>query len=123
MTNQWNPDDLELIGTADELVVAPSRVDGSLCSYTTIWVVHVGDDLFVRSYHGPGGRWYRAAQRSQRGRIRAGGAERDVSFADTGDIDRAAVDDAYRQKYGRSTYVDAIVTPAAAATTPQLTPR
>ncbi len=123
MKNHWNPNELEMIGAADELGVAPTRADGTPSRYTTIWVVRVGDDLYVRSYHGPAGGWYRAAQRSQEGRVRAGGVERDVTFADAGDIDRGAVDDAYRQNYGRFSYVDAMVTPAAVATTLRLYPR
>ena len=36
--------------------------------------------------------------------------------------DRAAVDDAYGAKYGNSSYVDAMVTPDAAATTLRVLP-
>ena len=41
--------------TAEELEIAASRPDGSLHRFTTIWVVRVGDDLYVRSYRGRNG--------------------------------------------------------------------
>ena len=66
--------------------------------------------------------WYRAAQRSQRGRIRAGRMERDVTFEDAADVDPRRVDAAYRAKYGRSGYVDAMVSTDAVGTTLRLGP-
>ena len=41
-----------------------------------MWVVRVGDDLYVRSAGGPGRPWYRNALASGAGRIRAAGIER-----------------------------------------------
>jgi hypothetical protein len=46
----WTNDELNKIGTAEELEIAPVREDGTLRKPTTIWVVRVGDDLYVRSY-------------------------------------------------------------------------
>jgi hypothetical protein len=117
----WTADDLDTIAAAAELDIAPLRIDGTPRPYTTIWVVQVGDEFLVRSFRGPNGAWYRAAQRSQRGRVLAGGVERDVVFEAVHD-NTEAVDAAYRAKYGRSSYVDAMVTPDAAATTLRLIP-
>jgi hypothetical protein len=122
MSQTWRPDELDTIGHAGELSVAPRRPDGTLRPYTTIWVVRVGDDLFVRSYRGASGSWYRAATRGGAGRVRAGGLERDVTFEPAAAVDRAGIDGAYRAKYGRSTYVDAMVHPDAVASTLRLTP-
>jgi hypothetical protein len=119
----WTQDDLDAIGAADEILVAPRRTDGSMRPYTTIWVVPVGDELYVRSYRGRDGAWFRTASQSHEGRIRAGGVERDVRFADPGVADPGAIDDAYRRKYGRSISVDAMVAPEAAETTLRLVPR
>jgi hypothetical protein len=125
----WTADDIDRIGTADELQIAPLSADGSLHPYTTIWVVRVDDDLYVRSYRGRGGGWFRRALHRHAGRIRAGGIERDVIFDEPADADRtaidAAIDQAYRSKYAgySRTYVDPMVSPDATAATLRLTPR
>ena len=38
------------------------RPDGTQRDPVTIWVVRTGDDLYVRSYRGTGGAWYRNAR-------------------------------------------------------------
>ncbi len=122
--SDWDPEQLERIGAAEELQIAPANPDGSLRHYTTIWVVRVGDDLYVRSFRGPDGDWYRHAQQSKRGRIRAGGVERDVAFDLPSDVDHDAIDQAYRTKYAR--YPDDVapmVAPPAVASTLRLVAR
>ena len=58
------------------------------------------------------------------GRIRAGGVDRDVTFADAG-ADRAAIDQAYRTKYARygASYVDPMTGANARAATLRLIAR
>ena len=97
----WTTDELARIGTAEELQVSSRRPDGSERPYVTIWVVRVGDELFIRSAYGPGNPWFRRAQRSGVGRIRAGGVERDVRFAEPEPSAHPAIDDAYHAKYDR----------------------
>src|SRR5436190_13279657 len=115
----WTTDELERIGPADELEIASLRNDGTLRSSTTIWVVRLDDDLYVRSVNGRSSGWFRGTQVRQEGRIRAGGVEKDVTFADvdTGAEDR--IDDAYRTKYRRyaADIVGSILTPEAKAAT------
>lgn len=125
MSNQWSLAELGAIAAATELEIASLRPDGTLRPYTTIWVVTAGEELYVRSARGRDGGWFRRAAASRQGRIRAGGIERDVSFAESGDADRQAIDDAYRSKYASyaAVYVDPIVSPAAAAATLRLEPR
>jgi hypothetical protein len=48
----WTPDELTKIGAAEELELAPERRDGTLRNPVTIWVVRVGDDVYVRSVNG-----------------------------------------------------------------------
>ena len=112
----WTSDELDTVDAHDEIEIAPVGPDGSSMPFTTIWIVRHADDLYVRSWAGPTGRWYRAALRSRQGRIRVGAVERPVTFADA-DVDPEAIDTAYRHKYGRSSYVDAMVSPAVATTT------
>ncbi len=57
----WTSDELDRIGGAEELQIAPRRPDGTLRTPVTIWVVRVSDDLYVRSYRGRSGAWFRAA--------------------------------------------------------------
>jgi hypothetical protein len=94
----WTADELTRIGDATELELASRRADGTAGSYTTMWVVHVGDDLYVRSAGGPDRPWYRHALASDPGRIRAGGIEREVTFAGAGPH---VHDAAYHSKYDR----------------------
>ena len=123
--SDWTADALDTIGAADELRIAALRADGSLRPYTTIWVVRVGSDLYVRSYRGRDGAWFRSVLRRPEGRIRAGGLTRDVTFAELADADQAAIDQAYRSKYARhgAEYVDPMVNAAARAATLRLAAR
>jgi hypothetical protein len=123
--SDWTPEQLDKIGAADELEIAALRPDGSLRPWTTIWVVRVGGDLYVRSYRGRGGAWFRSVLRRPEGRVRAAGVERDVTFTEVGDEGYDAIDRAYREKYASrydSTYVDPMLTPDAAAATLRLVP-
>jgi hypothetical protein len=97
----WTTDELERIGSAEELEVSSHRPDGSLRPFVTIWTVRVGDDIYVRSAYGPSNGWFRRARSSGTGRIRAGGVEKDVRFeAPEGDV-HGPVDAAYHAKYDR----------------------
>ena len=122
----WTRDELDRIGAADELEIAGMRRDGSLRKPVTIWVVRVGDDLYVRSVRGDEGGWYRGTQVRHEGRVWAGGIEKEVTFVDVTDPDTIAqIDDAYRTKYRRydARYVDPMVVPKSRAATLQLVPR
>ena len=76
----WAKDELDKIANADELRLATIRPDGSLRDPVTIWVVRHGDDLYIRSYRGPGGSWFRRARERREGRIQAGGVDKDVTL-------------------------------------------
>ena len=93
----------------------------------TIWVVRLGDDLYIRSVRGREAAWFRGTQLRHEGRIWAGGVEKDVTFADVDPDDaiQAQIDGALRAKYRRypTNYVDDVLTPAARAATLKLVPR
>jgi hypothetical protein len=91
----WTSDELDRIGAAEELQLASQRRDGTLRPYVTMWIVRAGDDLYVRSAYGPDNPWFRRAKASGAGRIRAGGLERDVTFAEPAPGVQAAIDAAY----------------------------
>ena len=101
------------------------RDDTSLRPYVTMWVVRVGDDLYVRSAGGPKRPWYRRAKASGTGRIRAGGVERDVTFAEASAHAHADIDAAYHAKYDRygATIVGHVTGPDAQPVSIRLTPK
>ena len=122
----WTSDELNKIGKADELQIASLRRDGTLRNLVTIWVVRVGDDLYVRSVNGRSSAWFRGVQTQHAGHIQAGGVEKDVTFVEEADPDiNHQIDAAYRAKYRQyaAQYVDPIVAPPARSATIKLVPR
>jgi hypothetical protein len=121
----WSDDDLRRIGAADELEIAAVRRNGELRRRTPIWVVRVGDGLYVRAAYGDRSGWHRVARASGHARIWAGGVERDVTIEDADDAVLDQVDAAYREKYGRryASIVDTINDDEHRATTLRLVPQ
>ena len=122
----WTSDELSKIAAAEELKIAPVRPDGPLRKPVTIWVVRSADDLYVRSFKGRNGAWFRGIQACHQGHIQAGGVEKDITVVE--ETDPAAndqIDAAYRAKYRRyaDSYVPPMLSPAARATTLRLVPR
>jgi hypothetical protein len=122
----WTSDELNKIGTAEELQIASLRSNGTLRKPVTIWVVRVGDDIYVRSVNGRTSAWFSGTQARHEGHIRAGGVDKDVAFVEEADPDlNDQIDAAYRTKYRRyaTSIISHIVSPAARAATIQLVPR
>jgi hypothetical protein len=100
------------------------RTDKHPKSAVVIWVVAADDEVFVRSWRGPKGRWYRDL---------AAGGPATLEFADrslavqafpAGDQD--AIDRSSREflgKYRRSTHAAEMVRPETLPTTLRLEPR
>ncbi|HEX7400250.1 MAG TPA: DUF2255 family protein [Candidatus Limnocylindrales bacterium] len=120
----WTADELARIGRATELDIASRRPDGTLRPFVTIWVVRVGDDVYVRSAYGYANPWFQRALASGEGRIRAGGVEREVAFEVPGGSMDADVSAAYHAKYDRygPTIVGTVVSAEAARSTLRLAP-
>jgi hypothetical protein len=120
----WTADELTRIGSAEELEVSSTRADGTLRPYVTIWVVRAGDEIYIRSAYGSTNPWFVRATTSGTGRIRAGGVEKDVTFADAADAAFAAIDAAYHAKYDRygANIVGTVTGPDVAETTLKLVP-
>ncbi len=122
----WTNDELNKIGKAEELQIAGLKTDGTLRKPVIIWVIRLGDDLYVRSVGGRTSAWFRGTQVRHEGRIWAGGVEKDVTFVEEADSkldDR--IDAEYRNKYRRyaKNIVDSIVRPTARSATLKLVPR
>ena len=109
----WSTEQLQLIDAAVELNIAVPRPDGALGRWTTVWVVCVGQGVFVRSWHRRETGWFGRAVTTGRARIRATGLETDAAVVDLGRTGNRSgeepqlqgelfdeVDSAYRTKYG-----------------------
>ncbi|MFI5894859.1 DUF2255 family protein [Actinoplanes sp. NPDC051513] len=114
----WAPATIRELADANEIdvvVPAPGRPDVR----TPIWIVAVDGNLYVRSWKGEDGLWYRRARRYGTGSIIAGGHEHQVRFTAA---DEPGIDAAYQAKYGRSSYTEAMIRPPATGTTLRLDP-
>jgi len=106
----WTSEELNKIGSAEELLIASLRGDGTLRKPVTIWVVRLGDELYVRSVNGRTSAWFRGVQARHEGHIQAGGVDKDVTFVEEPDSNiNDKIDAAYNTKYRRyPSSVDAI---------------
>jgi hypothetical protein len=121
----WTSEELNKIEKAEELQIASLRHDGTLRKPVTIWVVRVGDDLYVRSVNGRTSSWFRRVETRHEGHIRAGGVDKDVTFVEETDSDiNDQVDAGYITKYRRyASIAKSMITPAVRAATIKLVPR
>ncbi|CAJ59568.1 hypothetical protein FRAAL0902 [Frankia alni ACN14a] len=120
----WSADALERIDTARELEIAVRRADGALRHPLPIWVVRVGDQVYVRTWYRRDTGWFGRALASRRARIHVPGLDADVTVQDVGEGTaqlRADIDAAYRTKYGDAG-AESMVTASAAITTLRLGP-
>jgi hypothetical protein len=123
----WTPEQRRRITEARELEIRGHRADGRAYRWLPIWVVCVGEQVYVRTWHRRTTGWFGQVTASGRARIRLPGVELDVAVADLGAEDRdlrTAVDQAYRAEYGTSgdETVAGMITDTSAATTLWLTP-
>jgi hypothetical protein len=95
----WDKASLQTLRDHEDAHIAFPNPDGTLHQPTWIWVAPGNDEVFVRSYNGPSGRWYNAARERPDGTIQCGGQSWEVTAAevDTDELERA--DQAYLEKY------------------------
>jgi hypothetical protein len=116
-------DGLRHLGDMQEIVIGFQRPDGSTGS-TPVWVVHVGDDVFVRSMNGPRGGWYRRLRARPEGEVGEAGRVHQVRAEQVEDVETlAAVTGAYRSKYAGSPYLPPLLGEEAVGATLRLVPR
>jgi hypothetical protein len=123
-TPTWTPEQLDRFDREDEMQIASVGADGTLRAYRKIWVVRVGDELYVRSVNGRGAEWFRHVAGAGRARIRCGGAESDVTADEHGEASTTEVDDAYLTKYARygERFVRTMLRPTVVEATLRLVP-
>lgn len=123
----WTSDELSTIGAAEEMEIAPRRDDGTLRRPVPIWLVRLGDDLYIRSVNGRDAAWFKGTQVRHQGHIEADGTSKDVAFEDVTDDAtlKNQIDTAYRTKYRRyaKSIVNSVVSPRATAATLRVVPQ
>jgi len=122
---EWPTEELTRIGRAEEVRIASLRPDSTQRKPVTTWVVPSGDSLYIRSVKGRDGAWFRGVQETHKGRISAGGLDREVTFVNADHKIDDDVDAAYRTKYRRyaGSILNSVLTPQARSATLKLVPR
>ncbi len=110
----WTDDQLAALARSTELRISTPRRDGTDRPLIPIWSVIVDGELYVRSYLGERGAWYRGAIAHRCGRIAAPGVDAAVVF-ERADADGLAerIDAAYAAKHAGSPYLPPMLEPAA----------
>ena len=124
MNPPWTSEQLQHIDSSREMEIASRRDDGTLRPWLPIWVVCVGNQVYVRTWYRRTTGWFGHVVKTRQARIRVPRLETDVIVEDIGDSDgdlRCAVDAAYLAKYAPRGGSDGqMTTDSAAATTLRL---
>jgi hypothetical protein len=103
VNGSFDPDTLRLIDETREVRIETRRDEDAPAHRTTIWVVTVDGSVFVRSVRGGRGRWYREVSANPAAALHVGDDRIPVRAVPvTDDATIAAVSEAYREKYGRT---------------------
>jgi hypothetical protein len=120
----WQKEELRKIAETDDLHIAPFREDGKTYgTLTWIWSVVVDDALYVRAYNGKKSSWYKAALQQKAGRITAAGITKEVLFEPVDGAINDRIDEAYRAKYRKSSYLKPMIGARARSATVRVMPR
>ena len=107
----FSQDELDLIDRTEEVEIETSGAGGAT-HRTIIWAVVDGDAVFIRSYRGPGARWYREALANPSVALHVGGqrlAMTAVHAADPDSIERTSA--GILRKYAGDPAAKAMVRP------------
>ncbi|MTB87550.1 DUF2255 family protein [Aeromicrobium sp. zg-629] len=109
-------------GRSDEVTISGV---GQPPDQVPIWIVKSGKDLYVRSYRGPTGRWYRRVREAGQAVLGIGGKQLEVRVEPVGDHDQAAINAAYVHKYGHygPAYIGPMTSEDVVSTTLRLVPQ
>ncbi len=103
MNYSFDRETLQLLEETKEVRIETRRDEDAPVHRTTIWVVTVDGDVFVRSVRGEQGRWYREVSANPSAALHAGDRRIPVRAVPVTDEQRVgAVSEAYQSKYGRT---------------------
>ncbi len=111
------------LAEVEEIQIETQRSAASPTHRTTIWVVVLGDDIYVRSVRGKAGRWYKEMTANPSGVVHVDGQRipvRAVPVADSKLIEQVSQE--YLRKYQGSEYAPPMVRAEVLDTTLRLDP-
>lgn len=124
MTDRLPADVLALLRDTQEVDIETRPAPDVPPHLTTIWVVVDDEDrVLIRTYRGPGSRWYREATAAGTVAILAGGQRIEVRVADAGDPERVeSCSEALRGKYAHASGLRGMLADTNLPTTLELLP-
>ena len=103
MNGSFDAETLQLLDETKEVQIETRRDEDAPIHRTTIWVVTVDGEVYVRSVRGERGRWYREVSANPGAALHVGDRRIPVhALPVRGEQTVGAVSDAYRDKYGRT---------------------
>ena len=101
MRQRFEASELALLRDEPEIEIETSAAEGAPLHRAIIWVVVDDQDrVLIRSYRGPGARWFRESTAHPEARVHIQGRALDVRAIPAADPDRvAACSDGLRNKY------------------------
>lgn len=114
---------VDRLARTEEIDVETQGGERELPRRTTIWVVVVNGDVFIRSFRGPRGLWYQAMRAIPLGAVHVESERVPVRAEPVTDPETLGrVSDAYLEKYRESPYAFDMVRPETVPTTLRLVP-
>jgi Uncharacterized protein conserved in bacteria (DUF2255). len=125
MVTSFDPDLLERLRSAEEVEIETCAAPGAPVHRTIIWIVVDGQDrVLIRSYRGPGARWYREATLLPACVLQVGGESVSVTVVPAWDAGRiGACSRGYLAKYARHRATPEMLDETNLPTTLELLPR
>ncbi len=118
----FSREELDLIAAAEEIEIETQAPNGPV-HRTVIWAVVDDDRVFVRTYRGPGSRWYREAQANPAVAVHVAGRRLTATAIPADDPDSIQrTSDGFQHKYARDPATKAMIRPEVLGTTLRLEP-
>jgi len=118
----FSPEELDLLDRSQEVDIE-TEAPGKESRKTTIWIVVDDGEAFIRTYRGPGSRWFRDVQANPAVALHVGGRRipaTAIPATDPDSIDRTSA--GYTRKYPDDRATRAMIAPDVIGTTLRLEP-